>query len=250
MITRCVKIDFEKGEASHELPFMTEPDGKLSSTAQMAKKIYHSQVKALSNKPDKREAVLESEAKLQRLGYVDWFENLADSDKEMILQNFRYFIPWRVVMNENSLSTPCRLVFDASCAPKGGCSLNMLLAKGTNNMNKLIVILIRWFIQSIGFHTDIAKMYNGIILDKKHWRYHLYLWDDELRMGVEPRWKCVKTAIYGVVSSGNVAECALRKVAELTRSEFPKAYDTIMNDLYVDDCISGDVSLTEAQWQG
>ena len=122
----------------------------------------------------------------------------------------------------------------------------MLLAKGTNNMNKLIVILIRWFIQSIGFHTDIAKMYNGIILDKKHWRCHLYLWDDKLRMGVEPRWKCVKTAIYGVVSSGNVAECALRKVAELTRSEFPKAYDTIMNDLYVDDCISGDVSLTEA----
>ena len=178
VINRCVKIDFEKGEASHELPFMTEPDGKLSSTDQMSKKIYHSQVKALSNKSDKREAVLESEAKLQRLGYVDWFDNLPDDVKDMIRQNFRYFIPWRVVMNENSLSTPCRLVFDASCAPKGGCSLNMLLAKGTNNMNKLIVILIRWFIQLIGFHTDIAKMYNGIILDKKHWRYHLYLWDD------------------------------------------------------------------------
>ena len=247
VINRCVKIDFERGEASHELPFMTEPDGKLSSTAQMAKKIYHSQVKNLSNKPDVREAALESEAKLQRLGYVDWFENLSDGDREMIMQNFRYFIPWRVVLNDNSLSTPCRVVFDASCAPKGGCSLNMLLAKGTNNMNKLIVILIRWFIQSTGFHTDIAKMYNGIILDKKHWRYHLYLWDDKLRVGVEPRWKCVKTAIYGVVSSGNVAECALRKLAALTRTEFPKAYDTIMNDLYVDDCISGDVALPEAR---
>ena len=246
VIVRCVKIDFEKGEASHELPFMTDPDGKLSSTDQMSKKIYHSQVNSLSNKPDKKEAVLESEAKLQRLGYVDWFENLPDNDKEMIMQNFRYFIPWRVVMNESSLSTPCRLVFDASCAPKGGCSLNMLLAKGTNNMNKLIVILIRWFIQSIGFHTDIAKMYNGIILDKKHWRYHLYLWDEKLRVGVAPRWKFLKTAFYGVVSSGNVAECALRKVAELTRSEFPKAYDTIMNDLYVDDCISGDATTPDA----
>ena len=107
----------------------------------------------------------------------------------------------------------------------------MLLAKGTNNMNKLISILIRWFIQKIGFHTDIAKMYNGIGLDKKHWRYQLYFWDDQLREGVAPRWKVILTAIYGVISSGNVAECAVRKIAEMLQSEFPKAHDTINNDL-------------------
>ena len=243
VVERCVTVDEENQQVSHKLPFMTDPDGKLSSTDKLAMKIYESQVKTLSNKPEKKKAVIESEAKLQRLGYVEWFSNLDDEVKEMITSNFRYFIPWRVVENDNSLSTPCRLVFDASCAPKGGCSLNMLLAKGTNNMNKLISILIRWFAHRVGFHTDISKMYNVIVLDKKHWRYQMYLWDGELRVGVAPRWKTVRTAIYGVKSSGNVAECAVRKVAELSREEFPKAYDAINNDLYVDDCISGDSDL-------
>ena len=246
LINRCVKVDIDNFRTTHELPFMTEPDGKLSSTEFMARKIYQSIVKTLANKPERKKAALESEGKLQRLGYVEWFENLDPEVREMILNSFRYFITWRLVFNENSLSTPCRVVFDASCSPKGGCSLNMLLAKGTNNMNKLISILIRWFIQKIGFHTDIAKMYNGIGLDKKHWRYQLYFWDDQLREGVAPRWKVILTAIYGVISSGNVAECAVRKIAEMLQSEFPKAHDTINNDLYVDDCISGDMTLSDA----
>ena len=55
----------------------------------------------------------------------------------------------------------------------------------------------------------------------------------------------IKTAIYGVRPSGNLAECGLRKTAELTQSECPKAYDIIMNDMYVDDCMSGDDSFDE-----
>ena len=77
-----------------------------------------------------------------------------------------YFIPWRAVWNEKSLSTPCRLVFDASQTTNGGNSLNDLLAKGTNNMNKLVEILIRWSIRKVAFHTDVQKMYNAIRLDK------------------------------------------------------------------------------------
>ena len=246
LINRCVKVDIENHKTSHELPFLTDPDEKLSSMDQMAMKIYQSQVKSLEGKPLRKEAAIESEAKLQRLGFVDWFDNLEKSTKDYILSHFRYFLPWRIVENDNSLSTPTRLVFDASCCPKGGCSLNMLLAKGTNNMNKLIVILLRWSIHKVGFHTDVAKMYNVITLDKKHWRYQLYLWDEQLRVGVTPRWKVVKTAIYGVISSGNVSECGVRKVAELTREEYPKAYKTINDDLYVDDCMSGDCSVPEA----
>ena len=55
----------------------------------------------------------------------------------------------------------------------------------------------------------------------------------------------IKTAIYGVRPSGNLAECGLRKTAELTRAECPKAYDVIMNDIYVDDCLSGEDSVDE-----
>ena len=113
-------------------------------------------------------------------------------------------------------------------------------------MNKLTVILIAWCLNLFAFHTDIAKMYNAIISHKKHWRYQLYFWDDELRGGIAPRVKVMKTNIYGVRSSGNIAECGIRKTAEITRLEFPKAYDVTMNDTYVDDILSGDNSLVKS----
>ena len=58
-------------------------------------------------------------------------------------------------------------------------------------------------------------------------------------MGIAPRIKVVKTVIYGVRPSGNMAECALRRTAELTKSDYPKAFDVIKKDIYVDDCLSG-----------
>ena len=47
------------------------------------------------------------------------------------------------------------------------------------------------------------------------------------------------TTIYGVPSSANMAKCALRRTAKLTRSDYPLACNVITNDVYVDDCLSG-----------
>ena len=141
--------------------------------------------------------------------------------------------------NEKSVSTPCRLVFDASQGTKGGCSLNSLLAKGANSLNKLVEILIRWTIHNHAFHTDIQKMYNAIRLDKMYWRYQLYLWGEGLKENEHPQWKVIKTLIYGVRSSGNLAEYGLRLTAEICKSECPEAYDVITYDTYMDDCLSG-----------
>ena len=44
-------------------------------------------------------------------------------------------------------------------------------------------------------------MYNAVHLDKSHWRYQLYLWDDGLLEDRPPQWKVIKTFIYGVRSS-------------------------------------------------
>ena len=54
-----------------------------------------------------------------------------------------------------------------------------------------------------------------------------------------PLWKVINTAIYGVRPSGNIAECGLRRTAELSREVYPKAYDVITYATYVDDMISG-----------
>ena len=157
-----------------------------------------------------------------------------------MIQNseIKYFIPWRAVWNENSLSTPCRLVFDASQTTNNGCNLNDLLAKGTNNMNKLVEILRGWSMHAHAFHTDIQKMYNAIQLDKSHWNYQLYLWNNSFDITV-PKWKVIKTLIYGVKSSGNQAGCGLKKLAKIMEIGHERACEIIHKDIYVDDCILG-----------
>ena len=176
LIERNVTVDIEKCRSSASLPFVTDPDARIDSESQerLALKIYESQVRGLNKRPEDKSAALLSESKLQDLGFVDYFDNLPQEIQNDIRCKVRYFIPWRIVFNENSVSTPCRLVFDASASPRGECSLSSLFCKGRNNLNNLVMIMIRWVCCPFAFHTDISKMYNTIYLDRKHWRYQLY----------------------------------------------------------------------------
>ena len=118
-------------------------------------------------------SVIQSQDKLQELGYIDYLNNLDENVKMSILEKkLLHFIPWRVVWNEKSLSTSVRLVFDASQKTKSGYT-NGLLPKGTNVINNLIQILIRWRTKKFAFHTDITKMY-AIRLNEKFWHYHFW----------------------------------------------------------------------------
>ena len=87
------------------------------------------------------------------MGFVDFFENLSSSQKIKINESkIQYFIPWRAVWNTNPLSTPCKHVFDAPLTTSSGYSLNSILAKGHNNMNKLKEIMIRWLLHKFAYH--------------------------------------------------------------------------------------------------
>ena len=93
------------------------------------------------------------------------------------------------------------------------------------------------------FHTDIQKMYNTISLRKEHWRYQMYLWRNDLAVGRPPQRKVIKTLIYGVKPSRNVAERGLRQTAEKTEYRYPQACEVIKKDMYLDDCMSGENSI-------
>ena len=80
----------------------------------------------------------------------------------------------------NKISTPCHLVFDASQPTASGTSLNDILAKGKNNMNKLVEIAICWSAHKIGFHSQVKKMYNTVQLREEHWSFQRYIWQNEL----------------------------------------------------------------------
>ena len=111
-------------------------------------------------------------------------------------------------------------------------------------MNKLVEILIRWTPHSCAFHTDIEKMYNAVLLQPSHWHYQMYLWRDDVERSAHR--KVIKTLIHGVRSSGGLAECGLRKTAELMKSVYHNACNVIIHDIYIDDCLLGDCTYEHA----
>ena len=241
MIEKCVRVDLEAAKTVARLPFLFDPLTHLErSNEHVAQKVFKSQLNILNANASDKRSVLDFESKLQAAGFVDYVSNLSNEQRELIFGSpVRYFIPWRPVYKQDSVSTPCRLAFDASMSSKAAVSLNSLLAKGSNSLNNLQAITIRWSTRLHAFHTDVQKMYNRVQLDEEHWCYQLYLFSENLNLGDHPVWKVIKTIIYGVRPSGQLAQCGLRRTAELCREEFPLAYKPILEDTYMDDCASG-----------
>ena len=191
---------------------------------------------------DKDDVIL-SEGKPQALGYDKYVKDLpVDQQKQLKENAIQNFIPWRSVWNPNSVSTPCGMVFDGSQATDTSFSLNNLLPKGRNNMNKLVEIMIRWTMHKVAMHTDVRKMYNSVKLVQEHWCLQRYIWEETLDPMHIPEEKVISTLIYGVRSRRNQAETGLRKTAEIQKDEYPEVNRIIQKNVYVDDCMSGEVS--------
>ena len=177
--------------------------------------------------------------KLRSLGFVEWVKNLSKEDQEMLQKSpIKNFIKWKQVFKE-SASTPCRPVFDASQPTPSGDSLNDITAKGTNMLNRLVEIFLSWRLHRFAFHCDVQKMYNAVKLNKEHWCLQRFLFQENLDPDEEPEEMVIGTIIYGVRSSGNQAQCALRKTAAMFKDEYPHVNDIVTKDVYMDDCMSG-----------
>ena len=124
---------------------------------------------------------------------MEFLRNLTSEQQEMLAKNsVQNVILWRAVWNSNSLSTSCSLAFGASQPTASGTSLNVILAKGQNNMNKLVEIVIHWTIHKIGFRTDAKIMYNTVQLREEHWSFQRYIWQIELCNRKIPEEKVIK----------------------------------------------------------
>ena len=220
---------------------------KLSNNKDIALKIYSEQLRKLNTNLQDKADVITSENKLQRLGHAAYVLNLSQEQQRILSEtDIKYYIPWRAACKQNSISTRCRVVFDASQITNTGYSLNNVIAKGRNNMNKLLEIVLRWMTHQVAFHTDIQKMYNSIKLRQEDWCYQRYIWQQDLDPSKIPDEKVIKTLIYGVCSSGNQAETGLRKTAGIYENEYPEICEIIHKDIYVDDCLSGSLTETSA----
>ena len=168
--------------------------------------MYNQQLKKLNDYPSGERRVIKSKKKLQDLGHAEFVSNSPDYLQKVLKNSpIQSFIPWQVVWKDISITTHCRLVFDASKITDTGYRLNDIISKGRNNIYKLLEILIRWYINKVAFHTDIKRLYNSVKLHEENWCLQRYIWQQELDQTKIPGQKVIKTLIYGVKSSGNQA---------------------------------------------
>ena len=246
LIDRSVTVDINSRETEASLPLMDDPTIKLAPNRHKAEKTYRQQLKALEN-PNNKAALTRAEAALQAHGFVEWSKNLPPDVQKFLNEHaVQNFIPWRIAWKSDSVTSPVRPVFDASQPTPSGYSLNSITAKGKNSLNVLIEIFLRWRIHPIAFHNDVQKMYNKVKLRQADWCLQRYLFQEDLDPHKPPEEKIIKTLIYGVTSSGNQAQRGLRLTAELSKDEFPEAYEIVHKDTYMDDIMSGCQSIEEA----
>ena len=65
---------------------MNNPSIKLAHNKERALKVYNQQIKNINQSTDDKKDVIESEEKLQQLGYVDYVRNLKSEQPEMLIR--------------------------------------------------------------------------------------------------------------------------------------------------------------------
>ena len=251
IIENSIELDSKKNILWATLPFVEDPVMKLQHNRFIAEKVLQSQQKMFSRDPSMREDAVKSHQKLLDRGHVIAASELSAEFKRAVesTPGAGYFIPWRTVYNEGSVSTPCRIVFDASSKTPGGESLNGILAKGQNRLVKLQHLLIKFRHGQAAVTADISMAYNGTRLRPEHLAYQKYLWQDRLDPTAPVKIMHVATLIYGVKSSGQQCQAGIEKLADhyLEAGTHMLGATALKETTYVDDILSSQDSPTQCK---
>ena len=152
------------------------------------------------------------------------------------------FLPHHCVHKEDSTTTKLRVVFDGSAKSSNGNSLNGSLMVGPTVQQDLFSILVRFRVHKIALSGDIAKMYRQIGLDASAKNFHRILWRDSPDDSIK-QYRMTRVT-YGIASSAFHSTRSIVEVAN--RCEDEALGNSIKNDFYVDDYLSGADSIEEA----
>ncbi|XP_072400545.1 uncharacterized protein [Diabrotica undecimpunctata] len=177
--------------------------------------------------------------------FIHEYENLGHMKKISINSEYSYFLPHHGILKESSVTTKLRTVFDGSCQSSSGWSLNDLQYVGPKVQNDILNILLRFRIYKYVVSANISKMYRQILIHPDHKYLQQILWrkDNSEEFSIYQ----LNTVTYGTRSAPYLAIKCIRALAEDNLDKFPLASSTILNDMYVDDLLTGSNDLSELQ---
>ncbi|XP_055590957.1 uncharacterized protein LOC129743040 [Uranotaenia lowii] len=156
-----------------------------------------------------------------------------------------FYLPHHAVMKESSTTTKLRCVFDASAKTNTGFSLNDTLLVGPVLQDELICLLIRFRKHKIALLADIEKMYRQIDIHPEDRALQRIVWRFDKQ---EPISKFELTTVtYGLAPSSFLATRTLKQLADDEGHSFPLAARALVEDMYMDDFISGAATDTQAK---
>ena len=145
------------------------------------------------------------------------------------------YISHHEVLKKDSVSTPCRIVFNSS-AKHNGYSLNDYWAKGPDVINNMLGILLRFREGQFALAGDIRKMYHSVYLSTLDSHTHRFLWRD-LDTTKDPDTYIMTRVSFGDKPAGTIATVALRKTAQEHSQMYPTAASSIVQNSYIDDIL-------------
>ena len=249
-IEKSVTLDLERRQVLVGLPFTRPPVEYLkgkhnnqSSNFGQVNKIFKSVCKSKDQKT--KRSLLNAMNELVEAGFIMRLEDLPIEKKKIIQEaEFQHYMPWTVAEKPSSTSTPYRFAVDATIT-----GLNEILAKGTNNMNKIPNILALNRCMKYVWSSDITKLYNQLRLDDQALPYGLFLFSDDLDPNKPADVYVMLSAWYGVSSTSNQATSAILMLSSRLHDQFPLVKGILEKYIFVDDTFPGsnDKAIREEQ---
>lgn len=180
--------------------------------------------------------------------YVDFMREYVDLGHMSLVDNVDdslpvCYLPHHAVMKEDSETTKLRVVFDGSCKPRGGPSLNDTLIAGPAIQDDLFSILVRFRLHTYVLGADVAKMYRRVWIEPSQRQLQLVVWRENPTDPINTY--SLNTVTYGLAPSSFLATRCLQAAAEESKEQFPLAEAVVKRDFYVDDLLTGSDSLDE-----
>ena len=238
-----IHFDRKNKKVMVELPKRGEEEFFLTSNRDVAKKFYQKIAEKVSKNEETKAEVNAAFQKLFKNGHAIY---LADVEKErldkFITKSVQHYIPWSLVWKADSITTPCRPVFDASKNTRkrpdglgGGRSLNDLLCKGRVDTLNLLKMVIRFVIGTFGITGDLQQFYCCCKLVDKELNLTRFLYNPTMDPRVEPVECLIQALIYGLKSASAQTESMKKKLAGEIRPVYPDLALLLDESTYVDD---------------
>ncbi|GFR32711.1 integrase catalytic domain-containing protein [Trichonephila clavata] len=173
------------------------------------------------------------------LGHMEKVEEHLD---ETSANNFCYYLPHHRVFRPDKTTTKLRIVFIGSASTTSGLSLNDLLLKGEVKED-IFEIMTRFRKHKYAFTTD-QMIFRLILIDPAQRDLLRIKWKTEAND--KPVIYRLKTVTYGTTSAPFLAIRTLKQLAMDEASRFPLASKVALQDVYMDNVVSGAQTLDTA----